>query len=67
MTSLKSNSNPTFLPDEPIKIHDQDFLSRTNFIESLANRIIKFDQPYCLVIGIHGSWGSGKSSFLNPF
>ena len=54
-----------FLPDEPIENSDQDDLNRTNFVKDLAKKITKFDQPNCMVIGIHGPWGSGKSSFLN--
>jgi predicted KAP-like P-loop ATPase len=65
MTSYESNIILAFLPDDPIKEHDQDRLNRTNFIRVLADQLRKFDQPEFLVIGIHGPWGSGKSSFMN--
>ena len=30
----------------------------------MATQIIEFRDPNCLVIGIHGPWGSGKSTFI---
>jgi len=55
----------TFLPDEPIKNLDEDYLKRNNFAKNLAEKIINSHQSESLVIGINGPWGSGKSSFLN--
>jgi predicted KAP-like P-loop ATPase len=58
-------TNVRFLADEPIESPEQDLLSRLEFVETLARQIIEFSQPESLVIGIHGPWGSGKSSVLN--
>lgn len=65
MKPYESDRTLTFLPDDPIKGYDQDRLNRADFVRALTNQLLKFDQAECLVIGIHGPWGSGKSSFMN--
>ena len=64
-TSFNSGGKSELLSDEPIEKPEQDRLNRAHFIKVLADQIISYNQPDCLVIGIHGPWGSGKSSVLN--
>ncbi|TPQ26418.1 P-loop NTPase fold protein [Methylomonas koyamae] len=47
------------LDDEPT-LHDA--LNRQDIVEELAYRILTCPTP--LVLGIHGDWGAGKTSFL---
>ena len=54
-----------FSADAPIKNRNQDSLGRTAFARSLAQAIIERDEKESLVVGIYGSWGSGKTSTMN--
>lgn len=51
--------------DAPINTIEEDKLNRENFVDSLANAIIKRSTDDSLCIGLYGPWGSGKSSLLN--
>jgi predicted KAP-like P-loop ATPase len=55
---------PTFQTDSLPEDVTQDTLNRRKFIETLATKILEFEDPNCLIIGIHGPWGSGKSTFI---
>ncbi len=52
-------------PDEPIKEKKQDELRRLDGAQALADIIVKAPSDASFVIGIEGSWGSGKTSFVN--
>lgn len=59
-----------YLSDKPITINDQkseneDLLNREEFAKELAKTILNYDIKDNLVIGLTGSWGSGKTSLLN--
>lgn len=51
--------------DEPIRLPREDSLNRSGLAETLAEQLISFPHSECLVVGVHGPWGSGKTSFLN--
>ena len=51
--------------DSPVKTSTEDRLFRTQFAVSLANAIGSFTSEESFVIGLHGRWGTGKSSLLN--
>jgi len=51
--------------DEPIANEDADSLERKDLAESIASRILSRDKSACMVVGISGPWGSGKTSLLN--
>ncbi len=54
-----------YLNDEPITNFDDDDLSRSAFVNQLTQDIENWVSTDSLVMGIYGSWGSGKSSVLN--
>ncbi len=58
-----------FEKDLPIADVKQDILGRNKFAQNLSNAIIHYtensDNNDCLVIGLEGEWGSGKTSFFN--
>ncbi|MFQ6002052.1 MAG: P-loop NTPase fold protein, partial [Anaerolineae bacterium] len=54
-----------YLEDVPIRTPDQDRLGRSSFAQSLADSILSWAGDESIVIGIHGAWGSGKTSILN--
>ena len=53
--------------DSPITREQDDRLGRTPFAKSLAKAVLEFRGDDSFVIGIHGKWGTGKSSVLNLF
>jgi len=54
-------------PERPIVESSRDVLERGGFVERLASALIgrKTGQASGIVLGLTGSWGSGKSSLLN--
>lgn len=52
-------------PDEPIVDAKADALNRAKLAESIASKVLSRDAESCMVVGISGPWGSGKSSLLN--
>jgi predicted KAP-like P-loop ATPase len=55
----------TFKPDQPIQSYQDDLLSRHAFSQSLANAICSYNDVNSIVIGLYGTWGTGKTSILN--
>ncbi len=53
------------LGDQPISNSLQDKLDRADFCKYLAKAVLSYKSEECIVIGLLGSWGSGKSSMLN--
>jgi predicted KAP-like P-loop ATPase len=51
--------------DQPISSSTQDRLNRTGFAGEIAKAILGLKTEESLVIGIHGAWGTGKTSLLN--
>ncbi len=51
--------------DKPIEQPEDDLLGYASFAENLAQGIKGYRGTDSLVIGLHGEWGSGKSSVLN--
>ena len=54
-----------FKPDQPIKSHEEDILSRAPFARSLGNAILDYKEKDSIVIGLFGAWGAGKTSIIN--
>ena len=53
------------IPDHPIRKASQDRLGRAEQAKILARNIRSFDDPGALIVGLYGSWGSGKTSLLH--
>ena len=51
--------------DVPIKTINDDELNRANFSIKIAESILNYDSDECLVLGLMGDWGSGKTSIRN--
>jgi len=54
-----------FQTDQPITKCSEDKLGRVSFAESLAQAILSYKSEECIVLGLFGSWGSGKTSLIN--
>jgi len=54
-----------FLADSPIRSCDELLPGRREFSESLAKAIWGYGSSECLVLGLYGEWGSGKTSIIN--
>lgn len=52
-------------PDAPIERVEDDKLGRAPFARALATAILNTTGTESFVVGIHGKWGTGKSSVLN--
>lgn len=72
MANAANNSEPTWFvsgepfPDRPGTDPDRDDqLGRSSFARDLADAIVRITPTEGLVIGLFGSWGSGKSTVLN--
>ena len=59
------NATTMFSPDAPIECVKQDLLGRASFASALTKAIFSTSGPDSFVVGIHGKWGTGKSSVLN--
>lgn len=55
----------SFEDDAPKKAPSDDRLNYAPFAERVADAIVRLDAPDGYVIGLHGKWGSGKSTVLN--
>lgn len=51
--------------DKPVYKKEDDFFQRYEFSRRIANSIKSYDNPDCVVFGISGVWGEGKTSVLN--
>lgn len=56
---------PSFGTDTPIKVKEQDLIGRASFAERLADILKSAEGSEPLVIGLYGSWESGKTSVIN--
>ncbi|HOJ16883.1 MAG TPA: P-loop NTPase fold protein [Dictyoglomaceae bacterium] len=54
-----------FKPDQPIKSYKEDILGRYPFAKSLGDAILSYKEKDSIVIGLFGTWGSGKTSIIN--
>jgi len=54
-----------FSPDAPIRSAKEDLLGRANFVSALTRAILGTAGSESYVTGIHGKWGTGKSSVMN--
>ncbi|MGA9364997.1 MAG: KAP family NTPase [Bacteroidota bacterium] len=55
----------TYVPDSPVTDPKQDRFRRWPFAQGIAQTIASRRDPTCIVIGIYGAWGEGKTTVLN--
>ena len=54
-----------FSADKPISFQKEDKFQRYPFAKRIANVISERLNEECIVIGIYGAWGEGKTSVIN--
>lgn len=59
------NQQENYFADKPVEIEKEDKFQRYPFSKRIAQTIINRQTNDCLVIGINGKWGEGKSSVLH--
>lgn len=59
------SSSTLLLPDNPISSSEEDILEWVPIATNFARRILHIDATRGLVVGLFGTWGSGKTSFIN--
>jgi predicted KAP-like P-loop ATPase len=59
------NEDVSFHGDRPIERRKEDKLDRARFAEALAWQLVDVPAEAGFVVGLLGTWGSGKTSILN--
>lgn len=54
-----------FSSDRPISNQQEDKFQRYEFAKRIANTIIERESEDCIVLGVYGAWGEGKTSVIN--
>ena len=54
-----------FSNDRPLSDKQSDYLNRAPFAAQIAKMLHGLPEGTGLVVGIHGSWGDGKTTVLN--
>jgi predicted KAP-like P-loop ATPase len=54
-----------FSSDIPVATQNDDKFHRYGFAKRIANTVIDRENEDCIVIGIYGAWGEGKTSVIN--
>nr|WP_157247205.1 P-loop NTPase fold protein [Pedobacter panaciterrae] len=52
-------------PDNPVHLEVEDKFQRFHFSKRIADTIRERESEECIVLGIYGAWGEGKTSVLN--
>lgn len=63
MTSAEKNTYS--FSDKPITKAEEDCLGSIKYSQALAKSLVSWTRKDCLVIGLYGSWGNGKTSIKN--
>ena len=51
--------------DNPIAEHRDDVFERAGVADDFARKVLELDASQGAAVGVFGSWGSGKTSFIN--
>lgn len=57
--------NKLFSSDKPVSLAGEDKFQRYGFSKGIANIITGREEEACIVIGVYGAWGEGKTSVIN--
>jgi len=57
--------NKLFSSDKPVSHAGEDKFQRYGFSKGIANIITEREEEACIVIGVYGAWGEGKTSVIN--
>lgn len=57
--------NKLFSSDKPVSLAGEDKFQRYGFSNGIANIITGREEDACIVIGVYGAWGEGKTSVIN--
>ena len=63
--NAEASIEPPVKADYPIERSEDDLLNRAKLSRSFADQILHSDTRQGLVVGVLGTWGSGKSSFVH--
>ena len=59
------NESMRIVADNPIRNLEDDVLGRAKLASSFSEQLLSLDVTEGVVVGVLGSWGSGKTSFIN--
>lgn len=59
------SKDKNFSSDRPISSEKDDKFQRYEFAKRIANTIVERENEDCIVIGVYGAWGEGKTSVIN--
>jgi hypothetical protein len=62
---VNAEQTETFIPDGAVSDPNLDRFRRWPFAQRIAQTIATRQDPTCIVIGIYGAWGEGKTTVLN--
>lgn len=65
MNGQKIDMDKNFSSDRPISNQHEDKFQRYEFAKRIANTIVERESEDCIVIGVYGAWGEGKTSVIN--
>ena len=65
MSGINSQNTRKLPSDNPIVKLDDDVLQRTSAAENFVKGVLNLDASRGATVGVFGSWGSGKTSFIN--
>jgi predicted KAP-like P-loop ATPase len=60
-----SGGQARYSGDYPIQNPTEDKFNRWPFAKRIADTLRDREDPSCIVLGIYGAWGEGKTSVLN--
>jgi predicted KAP-like P-loop ATPase len=65
MSFNNSDSQDSYIIDDPVDTKDEDRLERYPIAERIVKTIVSRKDKSSFVLGIYGAWGEGKSTVLN--
>ena len=63
--SNKTEQSDPYIPDGAVTDPNLDRFRRWPFAQRIAQTIAARNDPSCIVVGVYGAWGEGKTTVLN--